>query len=397
MPNQLPLHGIRVLEIAAGLAGPFCGAWMSDMGADVTKVEPPETGERTRGTLPLEGFSPFFLACNRGKRGITLNLQSNDGVAVIERLIKSSDVIINNFRPDVLDRLGVGYDHLRTVNPRLIWAQASGFGSKGSKARKGAVDLTAQAAGGLASTTGTQQTGPLLAGASIADMTLALCLLNGVLAALFNRERTGRGERVDASLVGGQLLLQSTELTFYSVAPELARPRGSGRGHFLFPATYACYPTSDGYIAVAGAGGLNWSKFCEAIGRRDLLEDDRFATAEDRTSRKPALTAELEKTFRRRSTSDWEQTLEAIGVQSSPIQEYEQILHDEQFWENGNLFSLETVGREVALVGPPAQFSSVELRPRGPNPELGQHTEEVLLECGYDWNEIARLRERQAI
>ncbi|MEX2237388.1 MAG: CoA transferase [Dehalococcoidia bacterium] len=390
---------MKVLDITAGLAGPFCSAWLADMGADVVKVEPTETGERTRGTLPLDsGWSPFFAACNRGKRDITLNLRHQEGQQIARSLASRADVLVSNFTPGVLDRLGLGYEQLRTDNPRLIWVNGSGYGSKGPKAGKGSVDLAAQAAGGLASVTGTRETGPLLAGASIADMTLALCLLSGVMTALYSRERTGLGDKVEASLVGGQLVLQSTEIAYHSVAPELSNPHGSGQGHYLFPPTYACYKTADGTIAVAGAGGLNWPAFCLALGRQDLTEDCRFRSPSQRKQHEAALRQELESVFITQTTAHWESVLEGLRVPSSPVRNYDEILSDEQCYLNGDLVKIaDPHGVEVTFVGTPVKLDSCDIRPRSSSPELGQHTEEVLLELGYDWPGIGRLRESAVV
>lgn len=388
-----PLAGISVLEITAGLAGPFCGAWLADLGADVVKIEPPGTGERTRGTLVVSGVSPFFVAGNRGKRSLTVDITQAEGVRILQMAAGRSDVLLNNFKPGALERRGLKYGELQESNPGLIWVQGTGYGSLGPKAEKGAVDLSAQAAGGLASVTGTHETGPILAGASIADMTLALSLFSGVLAALYARERTGIGERVEASLVGGQLVLQSTELAYHSVTAD-ERPRRSGRGHYLFPPTYACYPTRDGHLAVAGVGDWNWELFCDLLSLSELATDERFDTPEKRGDAREILTPILENVFCRRSTAEWEERLAPLNKPTSPVVSYEELLEDEQYRVNHNLSSISDPDLgEVTVVCAPIRFSRVDVRPRETAPQVGQHSEEVLLELGFDWPEILRLRE----
>ena len=398
------LEGIKVLDITAGLNGPCCGVWLSDYGAEVIKVEPRLTGEFGRGILPVPNsdFTPYFTCANRGKKSITLDLTKEEGREIIFKLVERCDVLISNYRIGVLDRLGLGYEILKKYNPKIIYAVSSGYGPEGSMAKVPTADFTAQAYGGIVSVTGTEDQ-PLPVGASIADLGGTFSLALGVMMALFVRERFGIGQRVDTSLYGGQIMLQTFELTHYSMLGELPSPLRRGRYHNLLPTIESMYETKDGYIMVISKVSSDiWPRYCEALGVPELINDHRFdprlATYEERANNFSEFTSIVEKAFKRKTTEEWLKILRDIDFVVSSISTYEDIINDPQALINGYIVEMDLPGvGQTKLVGTPVALSETPVELQGPPPELGQHTEEILLELGYSWNKITQLREQDVI
>lgn len=392
------LDGIRVLDCAVIVQGPQAAAMLSDLGAEVIKVELPVLGDIARWIpmTPEDRRSAYFYALNRGKRSITLDLHHEAARDVLRRLVARSDVIISSFHPGVMDAWGIGYENLRAVNPRIIYATVSAFGPTGPDAAREGADMSGQAAGGLISTTGEDGTFPTPVGAVIADHCGSQNLATGILAALYYRERTGKGQRVDASLLGGQIWAQASEITHYLLTGRV--PGRANRGHPLLAGVYGIFPTADGAIAIIGAAGKLWPGFCRALELPELLTDPRFATDEARTGHRAELFALLDARFQTRTTDAWCERLRAEEQRYAPVRDYAAVAADPQVWANGYLVEVEHPqwGKQ-AVIGSPIRLSETPATPGAVTPEVGQHTEEILLEAGYTWDEIAALRAQGAV
>jgi crotonobetainyl-CoA:carnitine CoA-transferase CaiB-like acyl-CoA transferase len=389
-----PLTGIRVLDFTIAQQGPYATALLSDLGAEVIKVEPPGQGEvgRTLARDPDTRYSYYFLAINRGKKGITIDLKSPQGRELALRLARRCDVVVENFRPGVMERLGLGYQDLRAVNPAIIYASASAFGSRGRWGRKPGNDILAQAAGGLMSVTGQEGGPPTPVGVAIADHIGGLTLALGILAALFHRQRTGQGQKVETSLLGSILAAQGWELTYHLLT---GRPLGrAGLGHTLVGHIWHVYRTADGYLAIGGVPPQRWPQFCQAIGWPELAEDPRFARTGERMRNMAELNRLLDEHFSRRPTAQWLQELEAADVFCAPVYDYAQVAQEPQVQDNGYIvpFQHPRLG-EIRLVNCPLRLSATPPAIQGPEPELGEHTEQVLADCGLSAEEIEALRQ----
>lgn len=382
-----PLEGVLVIEVGLLIQGPQASVLLADWGADVIKVEIPGWGDQSR-WLPVgpdSNRSAFFEAMNRGKRSVTLDLRRPEGRAVFGRLVERADVVISNFTPGVMDEWGVGYDALAALNPRLVYAAGSTFGTGGPDATRSGADLSAQAAGGLMTITGTEPGRPTPVGVPIADHIAAQNLAAGVLAALYARERTGRGQRVDTSLIGGQIWAQAVELTHYLITGRVAPE--AGQGHGLVPGIYGVFPTADGWIAIVGVAGQIKTRFFELVGRADLT--DAFPQKLYWEAEKAALFPMLEEALSKRTTAEWAALLEPAGVRYAPVRDHAELVADPSVRANRYLIDIDG----TTVVNSPVAFSDTPIEPRGLAPELGQDTELVLLEFGYDWDEIAALRD----
>ena len=391
------LHGIRVVEAGLLVQGPQAAALLRQLGATVIKVELPGIGDQAR-WLPVSRKdlrSPCFIACNRGKRSIALDLRVPAGKEAFRKLVATADVLITNFMPGTMEAWGLGYDALRALNSRLVYASGSAFGPSGPDAGRTGADLSAQASGGLISSNGAEGDEPSPVGAVIADHIACQNLVAGVLAALIARDRTGHGQRVDVSLLGSQIWAQASEYTHYLLTGAVLGR--ANRGHPMIAGIYAIFPTADGWLAVVGILPHDRARFYDLVGRPELTDDPRFASPFLGPGAKAALFALLSDAFRQRPTSEWCTILGDAGLRFAPVRDHAEVARDPQVWENGYLRSdTDTEGREVSIVGAPIALSDTPADPTGIAPELGQHTEEVLLEVGYTWEEISALRESGA-
>jgi crotonobetainyl-CoA:carnitine CoA-transferase CaiB-like acyl-CoA transferase len=388
------LDGIRVVEAGLLVQGPQAAATLHAWGAEVIKVELPGLGDQSR-WLPLAPNDPrsaYFLACNRGKRSVTLDLRCPPGQEVFLRLTEQADVIITNFKPGTMEAWGLDYDQVAARNGRIVYATGSTFGPAAPDAREGA-DLSGQAAGGLISTTGVDGGEPTPIGATIADHIASQNLVAGILAALLTRGRTGCGQRVDTSLVGGQIWAQASEYTAHLLSGQLVGR--ANRGNPMIPGLYGIFPTADGWIAIVGVVGRAKATFFEIVGRPDLTE--RFPQLYYWEAEKSELFPILDQVFPTRTTSEWCQVLASAGLRCAPVRNHAEVVADPDIWENGYLTTVSDSSGEAVVVVPPVRFSATPARAGAVAPELGQHTEEVLLELGYDWDQIAELRAAGAI
>ncbi len=388
------LEGIRVLDMTIWQQGTSASAMLADLGADVIKIEEASGGDPGRGLHVIErvgGLSAYFQALNRGKRSIALDLKQPEGRSVFFRLAEHADVFLTNYRPGVTERLGIGYKETSKANPAIIYARASGYGREGPEAEEGSFDILGQARGGLMAITGDPDRTPKNAGAPIADQVGGMMAAFGILAALMHRERTGEGQEVDVSLLGSVMALQSFNITSYLFSGELPErfPR-AGRTPF-----WNVYQGSDGkYFAIGMLLNRGWPDVCEVIGRPELEEDERFASYRSRVrDHADELIQILDEEFAERPAADWVKLLGARGMFCAHVQDYAAIANDPQVLANGYIVEVARPdGDPVRMVATPVQMSKSPLEIRGLAPEHGQHTEEILLEAGYSWDEIETLR-----
>ncbi|MEM7272338.1 MAG: CoA transferase [Actinomycetota bacterium] len=392
------LDGVRVLDLSTLVQGPQAGALLHDLGAEVIKVELPDVGDVSRHVevVPDIGHSAVFVACNRGKRSITLDLRTSGGKATMERLVAKVDVVLSNFKPGTLEEWGLGYEDLAVINPRLIWAAGSFLGPVGPEATREGADMVGQAYGGIIATTG-DDGGPMTpVGALIADHCGSQNLSNGILAALYARERTGRGQRVDVSLIGGQIWAQASEITHHLLS---GTPAGrSNGGHPLVNALYGIFPTADGYVAIAGCPEHLWPGMVRAVERPELLDNPRFGAYFTTAEIRAELREVFNEIFLTRTTADWEERLAAEDQRFARVRDHAEVAADPQVAANDYIVSIDHPDwGEVQVVGCPITMSDTPTRWGTEVPELGQDTELVLEEFGFSWDEITELRESGAL
>jgi crotonobetainyl-CoA:carnitine CoA-transferase CaiB-like acyl-CoA transferase len=392
-----PLAGIRVIELAQIMAGPTCGMLLADMGADVIKVEKLPGGDDTRSySRPsVNGESAAFMMLNRNKRGIAVNLKTPGGLEVVKKLLLTADVVTENYRKGTLEKLGLGWDVLHALNPRLVYCVVSGYGRTGPYADKGGFDLIAQGFAGLMSITGEPGGAPVKSGSPIADINAGIFAALGVVSALHARNTSGRGQMVDTSLMEAAIQQTYWQSAIYLATGE--NPGPSGSAHIL-TAPYQAFPTADGWVNVGGANQSNWERIAKAIGREDLIADPRFATNGDRMKHLAELTPLIAERMKARTSAEWIAEFEAAGVPVGPINRIGDMLADPQVAAREMVVEVEhpRAGRTRAI-GMPVKFSETPCAVTRPSPLLGQHTREILGSLGYDGPAIDRLAAAGAV
>jgi crotonobetainyl-CoA:carnitine CoA-transferase CaiB-like acyl-CoA transferase len=378
------LDGLQVLDLTNYLAGPYCSMILADLGADVIKVERPGTGDGSRQWGPpfLQGESAYFLSVNRNKKSLTLNLRSEAGRAILQRLAASSDVVVENFRPGTVQRLGVDYATLSERNPRLIYCSISGFGQDGPYCEKPSYDLVAQAMGGLMSLTGEADRPPVKIGVAITDIVAGLFATIGILSALHAREQRGRGQLIDVSLLDGVVAVLSHQAGSFLASG--VNPARLGSAHpTIVP--YQAFKAADAYFVVAvGNDGL-WRRFCRGLGLTALLTDPRFAANPDRVRNREALTQILNAVFATKSSREWVDLIDAAGVPCGPVLQLSEVFDDPQVLHRRMVEEVQhpTAGR-IKVLGTPLKLSDTPAAIRTPPPTLGEHNNEILRRLGYD-------------
>ncbi len=384
-----PLAGLKVIEFAHIMAGPVCGLMLADMGADVIKVEKVPGGDDTRRTLPpdVDGESAAFLMMNRNKRGIALNLKTDEGRSIARRLLAEADVAIENYRKGTMERLGIGYEDVKRINPGIIYAELSGFGRTGPYADRAGFDLIAQGMSGIMSITGEAGGGPpIKCGAPLSDITAGILAAMGVLSALYHRQWTGSGQRVDTSLFEAAITH-----TYWQSAMTFATGRSPGALGSAHPlsAPYQAFEAADGWITVGAANQANWLRLLEALERPDLQQDARFADDAARMANLEPLVAILSDIFRQRCVDEWLERLERAGVPAGPVLDIAGMHADPQTLARAMVTEVphSRIG-PVKTIGHPLHYSATPAAITRGAPLLGEHTVEVLCAHGYSEAEI---------
>ncbi|PLC49798.1 CoA transferase [Pollutimonas subterranea] len=394
---KLPLSGLKVLDVSQVMAGPYCCMLLGDMGADVIKVEPPGVGDQTRRAMGfrLKGAdSGGFLALNRNKRSIEINLKNEAGRAAFYKLVESADIVVENNRPGVAKRLGIDYDTLKEINPRLVYASISGFGQTGPWAHRPGFDLIAQAMSGVMSVMGHPNASPVKSSIPVADLGSGLFAAYGVLSAIIGRQESGRGQYVDASLFESALGLSIWETAEYWGTGRLPVPIGSAN---RMSAPYQTVRASDRYFVMGAANQKLWLGLCEVIGRLDLVENPLYLDNVERLKNREQLIGELEASFATATAEEWVERLLDKGVPAAPIYNYDEALASEQSQARSMVLNIEhPVEGMVKSLGFPVKLSETPQQVRYPAPLLGQHTQDVLNELGLSADEIHALSQKGA-
>jgi formyl-CoA transferase/CoA:oxalate CoA-transferase len=369
---------------------------LGDMGADVVKVEEPTRGDETRQWSPYwDGQSCFYLSVNRNKRNIAVNLKHPEGAAVVKKLAAKADVMIESFRTGTTEKMGLGYDDIRAMNPRVIYCGISGFGRTGPLRQKGGYDLMVQAYSGLMSTTGEPDRTPLRIGFSLVDITCGWVAYGGIMTALYQREKTGKGQYVEASLLEGMVSAASYHIVNYLGTGDVPGPLGQGHPSL---APYQMFPSKDGRVMLGAANDGLWNKFCEVTGRTDLSDDPRFQTNLDRVTHRSELIPILEALFQTKTTDEWVALLEAAGIPNSPVNTIANLVHDPQIAHRNMLVDVpHPTVQGLRAPATPMKLSDGPSSVRRHPPENGEHTEEILLEFGYSKEDIADLETSGAV
>jgi crotonobetainyl-CoA:carnitine CoA-transferase CaiB-like acyl-CoA transferase len=374
-PPQLPLTGLKVIDFTRVLAGPLCTMLLGDMGAEVIKIEDPRHGDDTREWAPfVDGWSTYFLGVNRNKKSVAVDLKSPDGVAVVEALIPSADVLVENFRPGTLERLGFGPARARAMNERLIYCSISGYGATGPRRDLPGYDMVIQGESGLMDVTGFPETGPTKVGVAITDCLAALYAVQGILLAHIARSRTGKGQVVDIALLDAAVSILG--LPTGIVAATGKSPGHLGNAHPSL-APYEPFPAADGSVVVAVANPRLWSRFCAAVGAEVLEHDPRFATNGDRLQHRAILNERIRDLFKDQKVDSLIDRMTAAGVPCGRVRTIEEVLRDPQLAARQMLVDVAAGTTSIKVPGNPIKLSDVESLPATAPPALGQHTREV--------------------
>jgi crotonobetainyl-CoA:carnitine CoA-transferase CaiB-like acyl-CoA transferase len=383
---------MRVLDLTRVLAGPFCAMILGDMGAEVIKIEEPGKGDDTRSWPPfVGGEATYFLAVNRNKQSVTLNLKAPEGRALLERLVKKSDVVLENFRTGTMERLGLGYARLKKVNPKLVYCAISGFGESGPEAARAGYDLIVQAESGLMDITGFEDGPPVKVGTSIADLVAGMSAAHGITLALLARTRTKKGQKVEISMLDAMAALLTYQAGIYFGTG--AKPSRRGNKHpSIVP--YEVFKASDAYLTLGVANNSLWERCCAAMERPDLVKDPRFAREADRVQHRDTLVPLLNDVLGGRSADEWLKRFEAVGVPAGRIRTVAEVCESEHLKARGMIVSLpHPKAGTVRVLGVPIRLHATPGKASAAPPLLGQHTERVLRTVlGVGTAEVARLR-----
>jgi crotonobetainyl-CoA:carnitine CoA-transferase CaiB-like acyl-CoA transferase len=388
--ETLPLQGIKILDFTRQMSGPYASLVLGDFGADVIKVESYPEGDPSRGTGTyfIEGESTMFLTWNRNKRSICVDLRRPEGLATVKRLVEDADVLMENYRPGVADEIGIGYEAMSAVNPRLVYCSVNAFGSKGPWKGAPGTDPIVQAMSGIMSVTGEADGGPSLVGIPVADYTSAMLGVQGVLLALAGRGQTGKGQHVEVSMLAGLLFGLTTRVGPYFLTGENPERHGGAHSQVM---PYQAFEAKDGWV-VAGVWGRGWDDFCQALGVPELAKDPRFATNADRVAARPELAEIIGGYMKLRTKAEWQERFMRHKVLFSPVSTFSDVLEGEQARANELVTEVEhPKAGTLRQVAPAVKLSDTPATIRTPPPLLGEHTRELLLEHGWSTEEIEQL------
>ena len=387
-----PIHGVKVLELAQIMAGPTCGLMLADLGAEVIKIEKIPGGDDTRRFLPpdINGEAAAFMMMNRNKRGMALDLKTKEGVEVFKRLVKQADVVVENFRKGTLEKLGVGYEELKKINPKIILCEISGYGRTGPYADKGGFDLIAQGMSGLMSITGESKgKPPMKVGAPVTDITAGILAATGVLAALVSRATTGVGQRVDTSLYEAGIVHTYWQSAIASATGVAPGPLGSA--HPL-TAPYQAFQTKDKWITVGASNQNTWLKLIDALGVKQLQENEKFNSNANRMKNLTELTELLKKELVKKTAEEWLKLFDEKGLPCGPINTVTEMFEDPQTIERKMIVDVKnTKAGSFKAIGMPIKFSETKVEDTKQSPTFGQHTKQILLDYGFKGEEIDSL------
>ena len=393
-----PIHGVKVLELAQIMAGPTCGLMLADLGAEVIKIEKIPGGDDTRRFLPpdVNGEAAAFMMMNRNKRGMALDLKTKEGVEVFKRLVKQADVVVENFRKGTLEKLGVGYEELKKINPRIVLCEISGYGRTGPYADKGGFDLIAQGMSGLMSITGESKgKPPMKVGAPVTDITAGILAATGVLAALVSRATTGVGQRVDTSLYEAGIVHTYWQSAIASATGVAPGPLGSA--HPL-TAPYQAFQTKDKWITVGASNQNTWLKLIDALGVKELQENEKFNSNANRMKNVAELTELLKKELVKKTAEEWLKLFDEKGLPCGPINTVTEMFKDPQTIERKMIVDVKnTKAGSFKAIGMPIKFSETKVEDTKQSPTFGQHTKQILLDHGFKSEEIDSLMKQGVV
>jgi len=379
-----PLEGIKVLDLSRVLAGPYCTMMLADFGANIIKIEPPEVGDDSRHFGPFVGKeSAYFMSLNRNKRSITLNFKSEKEKDLFREMVKQADVVVENYRPGTMEKFGLGYEELKKINPKIIYAACSGFGHSGPYMLKPAYDIIVQAMGGIMSITGPESGEPTRVGASVGDVIAGMFTAYGVMLAMYHRERTGEGQKVDVGMLDCQLAILENAIARYETSGDVPKPLGN-RHPSITP--FASFTAKDGHIIVGAGNDRLWEKLCNILGCPELIADPRFNNNGNRTTNVNELMPILNNIFINKTINEWLEVLEKAELPCAPINTIDKIVNDPHIKARDMIVEVEhPVAGHLKMAGVPVKMSATPGKVEFHAPLLGQHTAEILNEF-FGWD-----------
>lgn len=396
--ERKPLEHIKVLDFTRVLAGPYCTMILANMGAEIIKIERPDTGDDSRGFGPfINEHSVYFISINRGKKSVAIDLKSQEGIKIIKELVKEVDIVAENFRPGTMEKLGIGYDTLKEINPKLIYATMSGFGQTGPYSKRPAYDMIVQGMSGIMSITGYPDGEPVRVGTSIGDITAGMFGTIGILTALANRTVTGLGTMVDVAMLDGQIAILENAIARYTALAEVPKPLGARHPSI---APFGAFKTSDGHVVMACGNDALWETFCKVVERFDLLDKEEYKTNASRSANVDSLKVVIDEILSTKTTAEWNEYLNKNGVPCSPINTVDKLFCDPQVEARKMLVEIEqpNVGK-LKIAGNPIKIGGMEQEITDkPAPLIGEHTEQILEKyLSLTDNEIKGLKEKKII